>query len=133
MPKSARNIGNITWKIERLQTQLETRKIVFEGEIEPSGGNSVAGYNLSTYVFIDNNIRIYDKYRYTVSGVFKYKFKRTTTDSKLYELTMPFGSFTTKEIIVCKNNKFEYGRYNTTSTNLNYIDLFVKQSRRTTK
>ena len=112
------NIGNITWKIERLQTQLETRKIVFEGEIEPSGGNSVAGYNLSTYVFIDNNIRIYDKYRYTVSGVFKYKFKRTTTDSKLYELTMPFGSFTTKEIIVCKNNKFEYGRYNTTSTNL---------------
>ena len=31
---------------------------------------------------------------------------------------MPFGSFTTDEIIVCKNNKFEFGRYNTTSTNL---------------
>ena len=31
---------------------------------------------------------------------------------------MPFGSFTTEEIIICKNNKFEYGRYNTTSTNL---------------
>ena len=44
--------------------------------------------------------------------------KRTAADSKLYELTMPFGSFTTDEIIICKNNKFEYGRYNTTSTNL---------------
>ena len=31
---------------------------------------------------------------------------------------MPFGSFTTQELIVCKNNKFEFGRYNTTSTNL---------------
>ena len=30
---------------------------------------------------------------------------------------MPFGSFTTDEIIICKN-KVEYGRYNTTSTNL---------------
>ena len=112
------NIGNIVWKIERFQTQLETREKVFEGELPTTGGESQAGYNLSTYVYKDNNIRIYDKYRYTISGTFKYKFKRTAADSRIYELNMPFGSFTTDEIIVCKNNKFEYGRYNTTSTNL---------------
>ena len=112
------NIGNIVWKIERFQTQLEIRKTIFEGEITPSGGNSSNGFNLSTYVYIDNDIRIYDKYRYTISGTYKYTFKRIISDSRLYELSMPFGSFTTEEIIICKNNKFEYGRYNTTSTNL---------------
>ena len=114
------NIGNIVWKIERFQTQLETKEKVFEGEIVPQGGetNPITAYNLSTYVYEDTNIRIYDKYKYTVSGTFKYRFKRTSTDTRLYELNMPFGSFTTEEFIVCKNNKFEYGRYNTTSTNL---------------
>ena len=69
------NIGNIVWKIERFQTQLETRKTVFEGQLPTSGGESQNGYNLSTYVFNDTNIRIYDKYKYTVSGTFIYRFK----------------------------------------------------------
>ena len=68
--------------------------------------------------YIDKNIRIYDKYKYTVSGTYVYNFVRKQTDTNIYTLEMPFGSFTTEEIIVCKNNKFEYGRYNTTSTNL---------------
>ena len=33
-------------------------------------------------------------------------------------LSLNFGSFNTDEILICKDNKFEYGRYNTTSTNL---------------
>ena len=112
------NVGNIVWKIERFQTQLEINKTVFEGTIEPFEGDNEAGFNLSRYEFIDKDIRIYDKYRYTVTGTYVYNFKRTKADTNLYELRMPFGSFTTEEIIICKNNKFEFGRYNTTSTNL---------------
>ena len=112
------NVGNIKWKIERFQTQLEKRKTLFEGIIEPNGGNNDVGFNLSTYQYIDSNIRIYDKYKYTVTGTFIYNFLRTKLDTNIYTLEMPFGSFTTKELIVCKNNKFEFGRYNTTSTNL---------------
>ena len=64
---------------------------------------------------------------YTVTGTFIYEFKRDREIQNIYELTMPFGSFTTDEIIVCKNNKFEYGRYNTTSTNLKlYRPLLIK-------
>ena len=112
------NVGNIKWKIERFQTQLEIRKTIFEGIIEPDEGNNDVGFNLSKYTFIDKDIRIYDKYKYTVTGTFIYEFIRTERDTNIYKLEMPFGSFTTDEIIVCKNNKFEFGRYNTTSTNL---------------
>ena len=112
------NVGNIKWKIERFQTQLEIRKTIFNDYIEPDGGNSESGFNLSTYTYIDKDIRIYDKYTYTVTGTFIYNFLRTSEDINIYTLEMPFGSFTTDELIVCKNNKFEYGRYNTTSTNL---------------
>ena len=76
-------------------------------------------------------MRIYDKYTYTISGTFIYEFIRKSTDINLYKLEMPFGSFTTDEIIICKNNQFEYGRYNTTSTNLKLfrplLDLEKKQ------
>ena len=112
------NVGNIIWKIERFQTQLEIKKTIFEGVITPDGGNNANGFNLSTYTYIDTNIRIYDKYIYTVSGTYQYNFIRNTTDTRIYTLQMPFGRFNTQELIVCKNNKFEYGRYNTTSTNL---------------
>ena len=112
------NVGNIIWKIERFQTQLEIKTKIFEGVITPDGGNNANGFNLSTYTYIDKNIRIYDKYIYTVSGTYEYNFIRNTIDTTIYTLQMPFGSFKTQELIVCKNNKFEYGRYNTTSTNL---------------
>ena len=112
------NIGNIIWKIERFQTQLETKKQYLKDNylLVEEKSQMVIIYQLMFLMIID--IRIYDKYIYTVTGTFKYVFKRTASDPKLYELTMPFGSFTTEEIIICKNNKFEYGRYNTTSTNL---------------
>ena len=112
------NVGNIRWKIERFQTQLEINKTIFNGIIEPDGGNNSSGFNLSTYTFTDKDVRIFDKYIYTVSGTYVYNFVRNTTDTNIYTLEMPFGSFKTQELIVCKNNKFEFGRYNTTSTNL---------------
>ena len=53
------NSGNIIWKIERFQTQLEIRKVVFQGTITPEGGENDNGYNLSTYTFIDKKIFVY--------------------------------------------------------------------------
>ena len=84
----------------------------------PTNGTINDAYNLSVYKFTDTSIRIYDKYVYTITGTYEYKFKRTFIDDDIYTLRLPFGSFKTPELIVCKNNKFEYGRYNTTSTNL---------------
>ena len=113
------NSGDIVWTITREQTQLGIIKNLFEGIIEPdpkpNGGDN---YNLSTYTFIDTDVRIYDKYIYTISGTFVYNFKRTSVDLNSTTLSLPFGSFITPEVIICKNNKFEFGRYNTTSTNL---------------
>lgn len=114
-------VGNIVWKITRLQTQLETEVTLFEGVMHPeipTNGTINDAYNLSVYKFTDTSIRIYDKYVYTITGTYEYKFKRTFIDDDIYTLRLPFGSFKTPELIVCKNNKFEYGRYNTTSTNL---------------
>ena len=122
------NVGNIIWKIERFQTQLGLNTTIFEGIITPDDGNNSTGFNLSKYTYKDTAIRIYDKYKYTVSGTYVYNFIRTKTDTNIYTLSMPFGSFTTEELIVCKNNKFTYGRYNTTSTNLKlYRPLLINK------
>ena len=83
------NVGNIRWRIDRFHTQLEIKKKVFEGIITPDGGNNEDGFNLSTYTFIDKNIRIYDKYVYTVSGTYVYNFVRNRTDTNIYTLEMP--------------------------------------------
>ena len=115
--------GDIIWKIERFQTQLGIRKTLYNDKITPDDG-----YSLSTYTFIDNSIRIYDKYIYTVTGTYEYKFKRVFTNTNSNTLSLNFGSFNTDEIIICKNNKFEYGRYNTTSTNLKlFRPLLIKR------
>ena len=115
--------GDIIWKIERFQTQLGIRKTLYNDKITPDDG-----YSLSTYTFIDNSIRIYDKYIYTVTGTYEYKFKRVFVNTNSNTLSLNFGSFNTDEIIICKNNKFEYGRYNTTSTNLKlFRPLLIKR------
>lgn len=69
------------------------------------------------YQFSDSNIRIYDKYNYTVSGIFKW----TGITSLVPGATVPTISvigFKTADCFICKFNRFPYGRYNTTSTNL---------------
>jgi hypothetical protein len=100
---------------------------------------SVSRYNLSTgvsksllsntqikydflndkYTIVDKSVVIFTKYRYTVSGIFRwtgitdYYFNR--------QVEIPFlnvPGFNTPDILVCKFNRFPYGRFNTTSTNL---------------
>ena len=115
------NSGDIVWTITREQTQLGITKKLFEEIIEPDPNKHTPqadNYNLSTYTFTDRDVRIYDKYIYTISGTFVYNFKRSSVDLNSTTLSLSFGSFSTPEVIICKNNKFEFGRYNTTSTNL---------------
>ena len=69
----------------------------------------------SLYEIIDNDLRIYDKYQYTIVGEYRWK---EIDNHKEIDLTFSIGGFKTETIFVCKNNQFPYGRYNTTSTNL---------------
>ena len=99
---------------------------------------SVSRYNLSTgvsksllsntqikydflndkYTFVDKSVVIFTKYRYTVSGIFKWT---GITDYNITTSEIPFlnvPGFNTSDILICKYNRFPYGRFNTTSTNL---------------
>ena len=69
------------------------------------------------YTFTDINVRIYDKFKYTITG----RFKWTGIQNLQANSEIPFinvEGFNTPECFVCKFNRFPYGRYNTTSTNL---------------
>ncbi len=99
---------------------------------------SVSRYNLSTgvsksllsntqikydflndkYTFVDKSVVIFTKYRYTVSGIFRWT---GITDYAITTPEIPFlnvPGFNTPDILICKYNRFPYGRFNTTSTNL---------------
>jgi len=99
---------------------------------------SVSRYNLSTgvsksllsntqikydflndkYTFVDKSVVIFTKYRYTVSGIFRWT---GITDYNSSTPEIPFlnvPGFNTSDILICKYNRFPYGRFNTTSTNL---------------
>ena len=102
--------GDIYWSVMR--TNINTLKTIILLS-DKTITLSAAG----EYEFIDDTIRIYDKYYYTVSGVFKWKSEGLTTPLPI-SLSLPVGSFRSGNLIVCINNQFPFGRYNTTSTNL---------------
>ena len=68
------------------------------------------------YEFIDNNVKIFEKFRYTVTGKFRWTEIQNINNNQYLELGI--SGFTTPDCFVCKNNRFPYGRFNTTSTNL---------------
>ena len=102
--------SDMYWTIERVNLNTLERVIKINEE-------QIVYYN-NKYQWIDNNITIYDKYRYVVTG----KFKWTGITSRLGATSeIPYlliDGFTTPDVFVCKHNRFPYGRYNTTSTNL---------------
>ena len=102
--------SDMYWTIERVNLNTLERVIKLNEE-------QIVYYN-NKYQWIDNNITIYDKYRYVVTG----KFKWTGITSRLGATSeIPYlliDGFTTPDVFVCKHNRFPYGRYNTTSTNL---------------
>jgi len=119
--------GNVYWTISRFNTQDEVTKSVTQIVPSTVGGTvkSIDGKNSITttsrcYTYIDTDIRIYDKYIYTITGEFRWY---PYNDSRVLTLNVPIGGngslfFKFNEMIICKFNRFPFGRWNTTTTNL---------------
>ena len=75
-------------------------------------------YDNNTYKFIDREMLVYDKYQYTIEGIFKWDTLLFNNVRVSNPLSINIEGFQTEPIFVCRNNQFEFGRFNTTSTNL---------------
>ena len=118
--------GKITWTIVR--QDMATLVNVTRTYDRDSTEINIIGDNIQ---FIDTEIRIYDKYQYTVSGEFVYESSiNVNTIPKTPRLSLSITGFTTDTIFVCKGytNRFPFGRFNTTSTN---FKLFAPKLLRT--
>ena len=79
--------------------------------------NSRIQYLDNKYTFIDTTPVIFSTYRYTITGVFYWMgITKYLATNAIPFLNVP--GFNTPDILVCKYNRFPYGRFNTTSTNL---------------
>mgnify|MGYP005622543881 CR=1 FL=1 len=97
--------SNVYWTISRYNISTGKSKVVWNDK-------PIVDLNENDeYQYIDTDVRVYEKFRYTVIGKFKWDI-----GSNNLELDIP--GFTTSDCFVCKNNRFPYGRFNTTSTNL---------------
>ena len=101
--------SNVFWTITRLDLATNESIIVLNDEEIGLNGSG-------EYLFVDPNVKLFDKYNYTVTGVFKWKNLSYKTSNDILSLNIP--GFTTPNCIACKYNRFPYGRFNTTSTNL---------------
>ena len=100
--------GNIKWSILRYNLASGNTRLIH---------NDVVSFINNEYIYNDTNIRVYDKYKYTVSGRYEWNgIRELLSNSEIPTLNVP--GFTTEDIFVCKFNRFPYGRFNTTATNL---------------
>ena len=103
-------LGDIFWTINRTNLSSGQSEMVLNDTALTLNSNN-------DYTFTDIKVRIYDKFKYTVSG----RFKWTGIQNLQANSEIPFinvKGFTTPECFACKFNRFPFGRYNTTSTNL---------------
>lgn len=112
--------GEIVWNIIRRRVTDNTSQQIYNG-ISNNINLKYIPYDTTyingRFVFIDNTVKIYDKYQYTVSGTFRWTGIKDI-DSTASIPILPITGFTTDTVFICKNNRFPYGRFNTTSTNL---------------
>lgn len=115
----------IIWSIQRKNTTTNEIITLVNGT-HPDLTYNVTGEEV-IYTFIDKTIRIFDKYKYIISGICRWSglSKLLLQNGIISQLsdasTAPsfnITGFVTDEIFICKNNKFPYGRFNTTATNL---------------
>jgi hypothetical protein len=116
----------IIWSVLRENTTTAEIVTLVNDTSHPDLNYNIIGDNV-TYTFIDNSVRIFDKYKYKISGVCRWSglsdlLLSADVITQLSDAgTSPsfnITGFTTDEIFICKNNKFPYGRFNTTATNL---------------
>lgn len=124
--------GNIYWKIKKKNLVTLEEIIINETHdglyvkknsktIDFSENNLQSltiNENNNTYKFIDREVLVYDKYLYTIEGIFKWDTLQINEKNVENPLSIFISGFTTIPIFLCKNNRFKFGRFNTTSTNL---------------
>ena len=138
--------GNIYWLIKK-KNLVTLEEIIINEEygglsvkkLTDNEGNQVINFSNdekqrltvnndnNTYLFIDRDVRVYDKYQYTIEGIFKWDTLKINKVFVNKPLSINIEGFTTLPIFLCKNNRFEYGRFNTTSTNLKLFKPLIKQ------
>ncbi len=102
--------GDVFWTVSRYNLATAQTTIVLNEKTLPLTDKK-------EYIFQDTNIRVYDKFKYRVIG----RFKWTVIQSLLSGSYIPslfVNGFETPTCFACKFNRFKYGRFNTTSTNL---------------
>ena len=116
----------IIWNVLRENTTTAEIITLVNDTSHPDLNYNIIGDDV-TYTFIDNSVRIFDKYKYKISGICIWTglADLLLSGDVITQLsdagTSPsfnITGFTTDEIFICKNNKFPYGRFNTTATNL---------------
>tara|TARA_B000000475_G_scaffold272247_1_gene272797 strand:+ start:747 stop:5096 length:4350 start_codon:yes stop_codon:yes gene_type:complete len=116
----------IIWSVLRENTTTSEIVTLVNSTSHPNLNYNIIGDDV-IYTFIDNSVRIFDKYKYKISGVCRWSglSDLLLNDGLITQLsdagTAPsfnINGFVTDEIFICKNNKFPYGRFNTTATNL---------------
>ena len=116
----------IIWNVLRENTTTAEIITLVNDTSHPNLNYNIIGDDV-TYTFIDNSVRIFDKYKYKISGVCRWigLTDLLLSDGLITQLseagTAPsfnIKGFVTDEIFICKNNKFPWGRFNTTATNL---------------
>ena len=102
-------IGDVFWTITKIDEATGQGSIILNNKVLSGSGGK--------YSFQDTNVRIYDKLKYSISGEFKwFGIQNLLPGSAIPSITI--NGFTTPICFACKFNRFTYGRFNTTSTNL---------------
>lgn len=116
----------IIWNISRLNTSTNISTTIFSATAVSDLTYEINGNEIK-YKFIDRNVRIYDKYIYSVKGICRWTgvLDILLEDGVITDLnenieipSFDIEGFITPEYFICKNNRFPYGRFNTTATNL---------------
>ena len=116
----------IIWNVQRESTTTAEVVTLLSGASHQNLNYNVVGDEV-IYTFIDKTVRIFDKYKYKISAVCRWSglADLLLRDGLITQLsdapTAPsfnVNGFVTDEIFICKNNRFPYGRFNTTATNL---------------
>ena len=118
--------GEVTWTILR-KDMASLKEVIRTYTIN----SKELSYENDELVYIDTEIRRFDKYKYTISGVFNFdSFVTINNVPKNYRLSLNIEPFTLSDVFVCYGytRRFPFGRFNTTTTNLK---LFVPKLLRT--
>jgi len=101
--------SDVYWTINKINISTGQGSVVLSDKQLNLNGNN-------EYEFTDTDIKIFEKFRYTVTGKFRWTEIQNINDNQYLEIGI--NGFTTPDCFICKNNRFPYGRFNTTSTNL---------------